>query len=277
MAVYRRSNRQRFVLLIVTLLSVTIVTLDQRGQTSGVIGKARDVVHDALAPVQSAVSAGVRPVGDFFGGVFHYGDLKSENARLREQLAEKQGAAERATNVEREYKELLDQQGLPFVGNIPSVSARVVATSPSNFELTYQLDKGTADGIGTGMPVVAGEGLVGRVAQVSRTRATVLLVTDPDSNVGVKLSTSGDVGVATGHGDGAPLRVDLIDIATKVAKGETVVTSGLQQGIYPPGLPVGRVVNARKSAGGLQQTVTVTPVVDLQRVTFVRVLLWSPR
>src|SRR5262245_8958120 len=141
MAVYRRPQRQRFVLLVVTLLALTVITLDQRGSTSGIVGKARDIAHDALAPVQSAVDTAISPVTDFFGGVFHYGDLEAENERLRQQLNEQQGKADRAANIERSYKELLDQEGLSYVGNIPSVAARVVASSPSNFELTFEIDK----------------------------------------------------------------------------------------------------------------------------------------
>ena len=57
MAVYRRPARQRFVLLVVTLLSVTVITIDQRGPSSGVLGKVRSGAHDAIAPVQSAVGA----------------------------------------------------------------------------------------------------------------------------------------------------------------------------------------------------------------------------
>lgn len=276
MSVYRRPARQRFVLLVVTLLSVTIITLDQRGQASGIVGHVRDAAHDVLAPVQRTVDGVVSPVGDFFGGLFRYDDLKAENARLRRQLAEQRGATDRAANIEREYKELLDLQNLQFVGDVPAVTARVVSDSPSNFEFTVVIDKGTDDGVDKGMPVVAGEGLVGRVSEASRERAVVLLVTDADARVGVKLSTSGDIGVARGRGNRQPLTVDLIDPATDIRKGEIVVTSGLQQSVFPPGIPVGRVVSAHTPSGALQQTVLLRPVVDLRRLTFVRVLQWSP-
>ena len=276
MAVYRRPARQRFVLLIVTLLSVTIITLDQRGQASGVLDRVRDGAADVLAPAQSAVSALVDPVADFFGGIADYDDIKEENARLRRQLEEQRGLADRAANVEREHKELLDLEGLAFVGDIPAVTARVVSNSPSNFEFAVVIDKGTSSGVGKGMPVVAGEGLVGRVEEVSRDRATVLLITDTDSRVGVKLSDSGDVGVARGRGSRQPLAVDLVDPATKVSKDEVVVTSGLQGSVFPPGLPVGEVVTARTPPGALQKTVTIRPVVDLRRLTFVKVLQWNP-
>ena len=276
MAVYRRPARQRFILLIVTLLSVTVITLDQRGQASGLVDRVRDGAHDALAPVQAFVGDVLSPVGDLFSGVARYDDLEAENARLRRQLQEQRGLVDRSADLEREHKELLDLQGLTFVGDIPSVTARVVSNSPSNFEFSVVIDKGTSDGVATGMPVVAGEGLVGRVQEVSRSRATILLLTDTDSRVGVKLSRSGDVGVARGRGSRQPLTVDLVDPGTKAARGEIAVTSGLQGSVFPPGVPVGRVEVARTPPGALQATVRIAPVVDLRRLTFVRVLQWNP-
>lgn len=275
MAVYRRSARPRFTLLLLVLTAITLLTLDERG--ARVVGTVRNAARDAFAPVTSAAESVFDPVGDVFQGIVHYGDLEAENARLREQLAARQGEQLQAQDAQRELKALLDQQELEYIGDIPTVAARVVATSPNNFELIIEIDRGTGDGVVKGLPVVSGAGLVGRVVEAGRTRSTVLLLNDPQSSVGVRLASSGDVGVATGQGLRSPLGVDLIDPATVVPPDEVVVTSGLQQSVFPPGIPVGRVASATATPGQLQQDVTVVPVVDLRRLTFVKVLQWSPR
>lgn len=275
MAVYRRSARPRFTLLLLVLTAITLLTLDERG--ARVVGTVRNAARDAFAPVTSVAESVFDPVGDVFQGIVHYGDLEAENARLREQLAARQGEQLQAQDAQRELKALLDQQELEYIGDIPTVAARVVATSANNFELTIEIDRGTGDGVVKGMPVVSGAGLVGRVVEAGRTRSTVLLLNDPQSSVGVRLASSGDVGVATGQGLRSPLGVDLIDPATVVPPDEVVVTSGLQQSVFPPGIPVGRVASATARPGRLQQDVTVVPVVDLRRLTFVKVLQWSPR
>jgi rod shape-determining protein MreC len=274
-AVYRRSARPRFTLLLLVLTAITLLTLDERG--AGAIRSVRSAARDAFAPIASAADRVLEPIGDAFQGVVHYGDLEAENSRLREQLAEREGAQAQAVDAQRELKALLDQQDLDFVGDVPTVAARVVSTSPDNFRLTVEIDRGTDSGVAEDMPVVTGAGLVGRVVSVSRTRSTVLLLTDRESSVGVRLTTSGDVGVATGRGLRTPLQVDLIDAATAVAEGEVAVTSGLQQSVFPPGIPVGTVRTAKTAPGALQQDVDIDPVVDLRRLTFVKVLQWSPR
>jgi rod shape-determining protein MreC len=164
---------------------------------------------------------------------------------------------------------------LDFASTIPTVPARVVSISPSNFQNTVVIDRGSDNRLVEGMPVVSGAGLVGRVLQVSRTRATIQLVTDRSSNVGVRLTGSGEVGVATGTGSKEPLKVDFVAVGTPVTDGEAVVTSGLPGSAYPPEIPVGNVRSAHKAPGAIQQEITVNPAVDLQRLEFVKVLIWG--
>jgi rod shape-determining protein MreC len=259
------------------LTSITLLTLDQRGPAAGALSTVKDGVRDAFAPVQRASDKAFAPVGKLVGGVLHYGDLETENARLRQENADLRGDVLRADDAERERRQLLDQLALATPDDIPRVDARVVSTSPSNFALTVEIDKGTNDGVATGMPVVTGAGLVGRVVEASRSRAVVQLLTDPKFSVGVRLATSGDIGVANGERSSKTLSLDLIDPATVVAPGEVVVTSGLQQSRFPPGYPVGKVVTAQAPAGALQQEVRIEPTVDLRRLSFLTVLQWTPR
>ena len=277
MAVYRRPARSRFTLLLLVLTSVTLLTLDYRGAGSGVIESVKDGARDVFAPVQDASDSLFEPVGNFVGGILHYGDLETENQRLREENAELRGAVLRASDAEREREQLLDLMSLEFVDDIPRVDARVVAVSPSNFELSSEIDRGASDGVVEGMPVVTGSGLVGRIENVSRNRSTVQLLVDDEFAVGIRLTADGDTGVANGKGVRRAMEVDLVDPGSKVETGQVVVTSGLQQSKFPPGIPVGEITSATSHPNALQQDVKIEPVVDLGRLAFVTVLLWSPR
>jgi len=274
-AVYRRSRRHRFLLVLLVLTSITVITLDFRGQSGGLLDSVRNTARDAFAPVQSAADSVFNPVGDFFGGVTRYGSLKAENARLRDDLAKARGESLRQAGSDRERQNLLALQNLVFAPGVGAVSARVVSTGPSNFQLTVTIDKGSDQKVDRGMPVVTGAGLVGRVVDVSRSRATVTLITDRSSNVGIRFQSTGSLAIARGAGAGRPLPVDLVDVATPVGAGEAVVTSGLQDSVFPPDIPVGRVRASKVEPGALSQDVTLDPVVDFSRIEFVKVLLWK--
>jgi rod shape-determining protein MreC len=275
LAVYRRTSRPRYTLLLLILTSITVVTLDYRSDAGGAIAKLKSGARDVFAPLQSGASAVFDPVANVVNGILHYGDLESENARLREQLAEQRGDVAKAADAERERQALLDLNEIKFLPDIATISARVVGTSASSLELTAEIDKGTSSGIARGMPVVAGAGLVGRVVDVATARSVVKLVTDPSMDVGIRLVSTGDTGVARGSGPGRALTVDLLEGNSIAKVGEVVVTSGLQQSVYPPGIPVGTVESKGYREGPERKEVKLVPVVDLTRLTFVKVLIWG--
>lgn len=280
MALSRRSTRPRSTLLLLVLASVTIITLGYRGGHSGWLTGARNLARDAFAPLQSATTSALRPVGSFFEGAARYGSLQAENAKLRRQLTRLRATSAQSQLYQRQAAELHRLAHLTFAPTIPvQAVADVIAGSPSNFQDTVELDKGRGAGIQTGMPVVSGSGLVGRVVEASSTRATVALVTDPSSNTGVRYGSAGLVALATGQGEGKPLQVSLVQPGTPKSQlfaRELMVTSGGTGDLYPAGIPVGTVASATLPPGALQEDVTITPVVHLDQLQFVSVLAWTP-
>jgi cell shape-determining protein MreC len=88
----------------------------------------------------------------------------------------------------------------------------------------------------------------------------------------VRFVKSNEVAVAEGEGADRRMSVGFVEIGVKLAKRELAVTSGLNDSIFPAGIPVGRVASAKSAAGELQQDVTMEPIADLGHLRFVRVL-----
>jgi rod shape-determining protein MreC len=268
--VYQPANRRRTILALIVLTAVTLITLDVRG--AGPVSAVRGGAHDVVNPIAGAFDTVFSPVGDWIDGVTSAASLKHENARLQRRLDSargRQAGARAATEENKELKKLLD---LPFVEDANSIAAQVVEGAPSNFQFTVQIGKGESDGVGVDMPVVTGAGLVGRVLEVSRDRATVLLVNDPESGVGVKIENSGATGVVKGRGDSNTVRAEFVDPNADVTKGELVYTSGLQNSPFPGAIPVGTVSRVTKTHGDLQPDILVKPLVDFSRLDYVKVL-----
>ena len=276
MAVYRRSRRHRFVLVLLVLTSITAITLDFRDGGEGALETLRTAGREAFAPIQGAADAVFSPVGNFFGGILNYRQVRDENARLRAEVERARTESVRAVDAERERELLTRLANLDFAEDLLDIPARVVANAPSNFERTVTVDRGSDAKVAVGMPVVTNAGLVGRVVDVSSSRSTVLLVTDPSSRIGVRLAASRDVGALSGAGPRQLMPLDLINIDTTVSEGEAVLTSGLDKGILPAQIPVGKVRSARVPEGALAQEVLVEPFVDFRRLELVRILVWTP-
>lgn len=275
MAAPRRTSRPRFTLGLIVLTALTLITLDYRANGGGVTGTVRQAARTVLNPIGDGVGFVLTPIGNTVGGVLDFGRVRRENANLRDELARARSDQIEAQDAKRQLKTALDEIGLSVAADIPSVAARVTGSSASVLQFTMEIDKGSGDGIARNMPVVSGGALIGKIARVTASRSTVRLLSDPSLSVGVRLSRTGDLGVATG--DGGDLVMSLVEPTTEVKVGDSTVTSGLQQSEYPPGIPVGNVRSAQRDNTGLAQSVRLRTVVNLRRLSFVRVLQWSPQ
>jgi rod shape-determining protein MreC len=276
----RRNRRPRTTLIILILASITIITLDARGGFHRISSGARSAAADAFSPVRTAVDDVVQPIGNFLAGAVHYGAVKQQNERLQQELDQVNQEQRSQTYVSQSLQQLKTLSALyhlPCACNLTPVPAEVTDYGTSNFAATIDISVGRADGVQLGMPVVGGGGLVGQVVQANHHTATVRLVTDGQSTVGVVYGPApGAYAVLDGQGAGKSLAADLIPSNTPLTKGEQFVTSGLQGAEFPGGIPVATVTSASTGVTASQESVTLRPIADLEHLRYVEVLLWGP-
>jgi rod shape-determining protein MreC len=266
---------------VLVLLSLTLVTIDARSHGSGVLSEVRSKVSDAFSPLQRATHAALRPIGNFLTGALDYGSLRNENEHLRQELAQQQSQAAASQAEQQEAQQVLHNQQLDqaTLGNIPFVSVQIIQAGSSNFDNTVTVDKGTANGLVIGQPVLAAGGLVGTIVAASRHSAVVDLLTDPNFVVGVSLS-GGNVGSAEGSGRLLPVKVTVVSTNRPVPQetvGQVLVTSGLSMEKFPKGIPVGKVTKVVKTPGAIEPEIDLAPIVDPTSISYLDVALWSPQ
>jgi rod shape-determining protein MreC len=273
MVVYRRDTRGRSLLLMLVVTSLVLVTLDSGN--NGVVTTLRAQAHNVISPVQSVVDDAFSPLRSVANGITRYGAVRDENARLKRQIADLRGKQLRTRGVGTEVGQLEKLLDLPTVQGVTGVAARVTGGAPGNFDRTVQINKGSSKGIKVGYPVVTGDGLVGRVTQVSGTQATVTLIDSPAIGVGVRLETSSANGITQARAGDRQLTLGFLsDPGAKVQKGELLFTSAVTNSAFPPDVPVGKVVSSTRAVGDLAPTITVSTLVDLANLDFVKVLRW---
>ncbi len=277
MAPSRRSRRPRTTLLLLVLAAVTVITLDARGGLHVVTSGVRSVASDAFAPVRSGVNAVVEPIGSFLAGSVHYGAVREQNQKLQAEIGQLRMDNAEAADQAQAYQQLFALLHLPFVPNLQTVPAQVTDFGTSDFAATIDIDVGRADGVQLDMPVVGSGGLVGLVVEVSHHTATVRLITDGQSAVGVRYGPApGSLAVLDGAGAGKPLSADLVPNNTPLTNGEVFTTSGLQGALFPPGIPVAKVVSSHTGTTASQESVSLEPLADLTHLRYVSVVLWGP-
>jgi len=131
--------------------------------------------------------------------------------------------------------------------------AQVVMRDPANWWRTVQIDRGTRDGLRENLPVLTSDGLVGRISSVRLASAQVVLIGDPNCRVSALVeNATHDIGVLNASGPLDPSLVELsyLTSGANLQAGQNVVTSGLG-GIFPKGIPIGKVVDAQSIEFGL--------------------------
>jgi rod shape-determining protein MreC len=157
----------------------------------------------------------------------------------------------------------------------------VIARSPTSWQSTIQIDKGSGDGIRVDMPVIAsgrdGGGLAGKITSVGGGTATVTLITDESSAVSAQVMPDGAAGIVKPTvGDPSDMLLDFIEKGQPVSKDTTVITSGSRsdrfESLFPRGIPIGRVTRVDPQERELYQRVHIEPFADLKRMDLVQVL-----
>ena len=186
MAVAQSTRRRAIILLVLT--SIILITLDL--QNSSAISGLRNVFGTIFRPVESTTRVITRPISNAWHGIFDYNDVLDENDRLREKVAQQEGATVAAAASVRLAQELLALNGLPTLAGINAVTAQVIGDSPTNFSQTIEINQGSESGIRVGMPVLNAAGLIGKITKAYGNRSVVMLITDPDFALSVKVVNS---------------------------------------------------------------------------------------
>ena len=269
---FDRSRRVRWLLVILIVASLAIVTIDYRGKGNGPFEKIGHVALTVLSPIQHGLVTIFRPIGNFFAGFTEVPGLRARVSDLQREIAALQGGQNTIADVQRENESLRKLLGLRDRYNLDTLAAQVIGVSPSNFERTVFIDRGSRSGVKKDMPVIAGDGLVGRVIRVGPSTSEVLLIIDRTSAVASRVVTSGETGLLEGDGSEVP-RLEMFNPDAKVAVGDRIVTSGYDQGLFPPGIPVGTVVSAPPAQSNLSRIVTVQPYVDFSSLDYVLLVI----
>jgi len=260
---------------VLVVVSLSIISLDLNSRTHGITSGIKSVANSVFSPLRGAVDDVIDPIGDFFAGAVHYGALQSENQKLQATVGQlRQEQAEKGFE-QNQLHNVMALQNLPFLDALSTVTAQTQQIYTSNFTMTITIDKGRADGVDVGMPVVGSGGLIGQVIQSFHHTAVVQLITDGQSKVGVTFGAN-LTGTVNGQGPDSSMTADLIAPHSALTKGEKMYTSSLDAAAFPPGIPVARVQSFHSSAGASQEAVTVTPIANLTQLAYVDVVIWEP-
>lgn len=262
------------------LLSLMLITVSFR---SSALDGAQGTVAGILKPFEIAADRVSRPFRDAVGWTRGLINAKSENARLRTQVAGLRQQVILDESAVQENVHLRDQlgyHGLPTTANFNRVSAEVLTNPQNAIDQSVTIAAGSSDGISQGNVVIAPRGgLVGTVDRVFAHVAHVTLLTDNQSAVtAIDLTSPTAVGIVQpGGGGSTQLILDLVAKQKVMNVGDTIISAGsLGKGalpsMFPRGIPIGTVTSQSSNDINPFKNVQVQPLVDFSSLQSVIVL-----
>jgi rod shape-determining protein MreC len=256
-------------LIFFTALALFLMVADSRFT---LVQPMRAAIAAGLAPVQRALLV---PIDIVLGGSDYLQGLQKALANedaARKQLAQQAEAALAAERLAHENRELRGLLELKPALTVKSVAAEVMYEAADPFSRKLYIDRGLAQGLVLGAPVITEGGVIGQVTRVYPLTSEVTLLTDRDAAIPV-LNTRTQLRAAAFGGvrQGSALELRFVADKTDVQVGDVMHTSGVD-GMYPPGLPVARVTLVERQTDGGFTKVELAPLVSVDRVRHVLVL-----
>jgi rod shape-determining protein MreC len=232
---------------------------------------AERVALRIVGPIQTVTTSLYRSIRDIWQNYFNLVLASRENKKLKQQLAEARAQLNRLKELELSNQRF--RALLAFKAHIhhAMVAVEVIGKDPNPWFKSVIIDKGTVDGISPGLPVVMPQGIVGQVIETAARTAKVILITDHNRSVDGLARRTRTRGIIKG-GPGGLTVFEYVMRNEEIQIEDEIVSSGLD-GVYPKGLPIGRVVAIDQNAAGMFQSVAVLPFVDFEKLEEALVIL----
>src|ERR687898_332718 len=279
---YRKQvRRRRAVLLLLVVASLTLLSLYFREGDGGPMHRMQRGVAAVLGPFAEGADRALKPARDLVNWFDETFEARGENESLQEEVTDLRDQLAEAQTKAVAAGELGKLAELTGGGLVPpgkeAVTARVIGRSPTVWYSTVTIDKGSSAGLAVDDPVIAADGLAGRISQVTRGTAQVTLITDSNSSVTARVQPEGATGVVEPNvGNPRDLTLNFVEPGEEIAEGQMVVTAGFSSGslgsLFPPGIPIGEVTDSTLEEQQAYQRVHLEAFADLRDMEFVKVL-----
>lgn len=236
-----------------------VTTVWFREGEAGPLHTLRSGVHAVATPIERAGEWLTRPARGLFAWASDLGVSRSKLDALEEQNAELRSRVAALQEAALENERLSKLLGFVETGELETLGARVIGR-PTDYSQVLTIDRGSADGITVGMPVLGNSGVVGQTIEVTKHSAKVQLITDSESGVAALIQSNRSEGVVRGSVTRS-LTMEFVSRETSVTVGDVIVTSGLG-GVYPKGLLIGEVTKVSNLPAALYQEIELATAVD---------------
>ena len=257
-----------FVLLgTVAAVCLVLLTLQMRGHIAG----ASDALAILTTPVQTVLARINRATLGVWGTYRDWKNVRSENRRLRDEAQRLRVESLRVSEVDEENRRLRRLLQLKEALPLETISGEIIGREWGGWVRSLTVNRGRSSRVVRLTAVIGPDGLIGRIVDVRSGSSVVQVLTDPASTVGAHIVRTRTPGIIEGEARGTIRFKYMARDGAGIQVGDMVVTSGLG-GLFPRGIPIGRVGSIDDRGSALFHYAQITPAVDFARIDEVLLL-----
>lgn len=229
------------------------------------------VIVEITTPFQKLANATINTTRNTWFKYFELINARKENIRLKEQIISLKTENYRDQELLATHRRL--QKLLQFAETTDQavMAAQVIGRDPSGLFQSVIINKGKTSGLSVNMPVVNEDGIVGRIVSVSNNYSKVLLLIDQNSAVDCIIQRSRDTGIVKGLTSDTCI-MDYVLKTSDIRVEDIIITSGIG-GIFPKGVPVGKVTDIKDPSDEFFREVKIKPFVDFSKLEEILIIL----
>lgn len=270
--IFNQGSVAQYRLIFVLILSAALIFFDHK---LGSFDLVRGYLQSVVSPLQYIANAPKQAMNWASENLVTRRSLLDENERLRvnEILLSQQLMELDATKQENERLRALLSS--PVKAELRKMSAEILSVDSDPYSHQIVINKGASDGVYEGQPVLDQNGIVGQILHVGASSSRVLLITDLNHSIPLRISRNGIRLIATGSGKIDQLELNFLPHSTDIKTGDLLITSGLG-GVFPEGYPVATVSFVSEDESSQFSRAYSNPVAQIDRLRYL-LLLWPEK
>ncbi len=265
-------NNKPLVITVALVLVLVILVFATSGHSAD--EGMQSIAGRGVAVIQEGLYGTTESIGGFFGRIFASTDIDKQNLELKSELAELESQLLQYEELEKENQRLRELLNVKdTLGDLPYITARVIAQAPGSWLDEFIINVGAEDGIEKDMIVLTDDGIMGKITSVGDTHSRVITLMNSSGGIACFVERSRETGVVKvdKNKDGsARLVIDYMENEADIVPGDTIITSGMG-GVYPKGLIIGTVSEVSNN-GNSERTIVVDSEVDFEHIEEVVVI-----
>lgn len=268
----KKNKKNKLYILIWAVVIVILFVIFSKINIPGVsklAGKVTSTFDNIFSGIKGVFSNGF----DYFGNTKK---LNEENEKLKNEIEELKYKLLEIDTLEADNESLREKLEIKERYNhFELIYADVTIKNYDNYNETFNINKGSNDGVKEKQTVITKDGLLGYISKVAEDSAIVTTILDPNVSVGAQIASVNKNAVVKGDfslKNEAKLKLTYIPIDTEVSVSEVVYTSGIGE-VYPKGIPIGTIEEVVNKKNEIDRYAIVKPLADINNVKSVGIIV----